>query len=80
VPDAALRTVRTDGVHDLLPAAATTAQPSPADWRHWQTAYPAPYLNAAPLPAGPQWQPAAFAPQAMSYAPAFGGGMAGCQN
>jgi hypothetical protein len=33
----------------------------------------APYLNAAPLPAGPQWQPAAFAPQAMSFAP-----MGGC--
>jgi hypothetical protein len=70
VPDAALRTVRTDGVHDLLPGNA--AQPHPAsDWRHWQTAYPAPYLNAAPMSAGPQWQP--FAPQAMSFAP-----MAGC--
>jgi hypothetical protein len=71
VPDAALRTVRTDGVHDLLPAAT---QPSPSDWRYWQTAYPAPYLNAAPLP-----QPATWAPQAMSFAP-MGGGMAGCSN
>jgi hypothetical protein len=72
VPDAALRTVRTDGVHELLPV---KAEPSPSDWRHWQTAYPAPYLNAAPMPAGPQWQP--FAPQAMSFAPMGGcpGGM-----
>jgi hypothetical protein len=31
----------------------------------------APYLNAAPMSAGPQWQP--FAPQAMTFAP-----MAGC--
>jgi hypothetical protein len=66
--DAALQTVRTDGTHDGAAAQAPPpAAPPPSDWRYWQTAYP--YLNAAPMPA---WQPAAWAPQAMSYAPAFG--------
>jgi hypothetical protein len=37
----------------------------------------APYLNAAPLPVGTPWQPATYAPQAVSFAPAFGGGFGG---
>jgi hypothetical protein len=67
--DATLQTVRTDGTHDGAAAQAPPLPPAPppSDWRYWQTAYP--YLNAAPMPA---WQPAAWAPQAMSYAPAFG--------
>jgi hypothetical protein len=39
----------------------------------------APYLNAAPLPVGTPWQPATYAPQAMSFAPMGGGGQA-CQH